>query len=160
MVVFGKKFTIEDIILGVLYGAGGEIVGKTRLQKIIFLLREDMYMRDIPKFSKGRFGPYLKEIDETLEKLESKGLISTKKVEKEVLDQKDSDYAIVISLTKEGVKLGREIYEKFDETVKRSIKRLSSQPLFTLISYVYTYYPEYAEKSEVKEKFLGKFIGF
>lgn len=147
---------LENLILGILYGAGGEIKGKTRLQKIIFILREDFLIRKIPKFSKDKFGPYSKAVEDALQNLINKNWVKTEMVETPIFQETDSGYRIDIILNKdssEALDIGKNSFEKLSEPVRDSIRRLAEMNMYTLISYVYTFHKDYTEKSIIKELF-------
>jgi uncharacterized protein YwgA len=58
--------TIEDIVVGIVSLNGGELVGKTRLQKTVYLL-ENCGLEGEFDFTYHNYGPFSREVEEATE---------------------------------------------------------------------------------------------
>jgi len=129
--------------------AGGEkrrynepIAGKTKLMKEIFLLQQTR--KEIsPRydFRAYDYGPFSSDILRDLEEMEERDFV-----------QAEPGYGgEVYSLTERGVAVARVLWSREDpKTLARifDIKiRFNRMPLSQLLSYVYSRYPRFAEKS-------------
>lgn len=155
------------------------IEGITRLDKILFLLsRSDEFGLLVNKgynFEAYNYGPFAPEIFDDIETLKEVNIIRvlSKKIPKNRFDTQDVDdiednvedsskwnYKTieVYSLTEEGKKIAKLLYNELSVNQKeylRNIKRKFQKiPLSKLLAYVYNTYPESAEKSKIKNKYL------
>ena len=177
------KLKRKDVILYLLYGASAKpISGRTRLQKMLFLLEKEYKLSSQLSSDFGfvawRYGPFSIELLRDIEFLENVGMIKAQRAgfpsepEKGELDALREDY-----LDDEGEYLADQLYvqEKFSltEQGKRFVEekleaRLPKQTkvaiesirrkynrlsLASLLRYVYSKYPKYAIKSE-----LGQYV--
>ncbi|NPB00253.1 MAG: hypothetical protein GXO10_02665 [Crenarchaeota archaeon] len=72
---------LADIVLGILDLVGGVIRGRTRLQKIMFLLKYEHGLNIPADFKPYKYGPYSRDLDLALRYLEEKGYIEQVEVE-------------------------------------------------------------------------------
>lgn len=143
------------IPLALLYAGGEEpIEGRTRMQKLVFLLQQRLEERDEDPFRSEDYefiaydyGPFSKDLYDDLDSLSERGQIEDS--EEELRDGKEKyDYEIQPGgadfverhLHKQGAK---EILELAEELKKEYNDMLLSE----LIEHVYSQYPEYAENS-------------
>jgi len=85
----------------------GEVWGRTRLQKMIFLLKEKDGVNFGYDFIPYHYGPYSQELQVELNLLEAAGLVQVKPEDKNLY---------VYSLTEEGKNVARKIEQKMDRT--------------------------------------------
>ncbi|BDC17359.1 hypothetical protein [Acidianus sp. HS-5] len=115
-------------------------INKVKLQKILFLIKNELGL-DIPaNFKPYKFGPYSVDIDKALNKLEKEKLVeiellpnSSKK------DNIDSDYKYVIKPLKDS-----KITMKGDDL--NYIDRLIRMSTEDLLAYVYIKFPQYTRR--------------
>jgi len=145
-------FLVEDLILILLYAQPKPIMGRTQFMKEIFLLYDELkkaYKLEDGKFVKYRYGPYSFHIMDCLEYLEERNLVRTQ-------GRKNSN-SEKISLTEEGKKLAERIFARLREDIRGLIieKRKGWDQLGTrgILNYVYQKFPEYIERSGLKEKY-------
>lgn len=129
-----------QLILKILYPVHTRIKGSTMFQKIMYILKNE-YENRIPElrnlhFKLHYYGPYCREISNTLDNLTFRGLLSTD-VE-QVIDYLRYKY----SLTEAGREHARRLYELDDrrdtfERMARRIKELNHNPLQTVILEAY-----------------------
>jgi uncharacterized protein YwgA len=62
--------TLDELVAQVLAAAGGEIVGRIRLQKIFYLL-EQVGMKGGLSFRYHHYGPYSRELDDALDRAQA-----------------------------------------------------------------------------------------
>jgi hypothetical protein len=151
----------------------GEIEGITRLEKLVFLLSKESDLSGLltedPDFHSHHFGPFSSKVYAAIDLLAAAGLVSDSTAvsdsteetwESEAVIGLDSDpYATRdIALTP----LGRDYYKSLlhelpssteDEIVDLK-ERFASLPLRQLVRYVYRRYPEYTEKSKIRDSIL------
>ncbi|WP_345984552.1 type II toxin-antitoxin system antitoxin SocA domain-containing protein [Sulfurimonas sp. HSL-1656] len=146
----------------------GKIVGKTRLQKMIFLYEKEcqnkinqIREKNLFDFFAHHYGPFSKDLYKHLKNLKTFGMITIENEtdsEDENLVEKETEYCI----TEDGITtVHEEIFQKerinpFEmETLDAFKKEYNSMNLNELIKLVYTKYPEYTKNSKIKEKVLG-----
>jgi len=132
----------------------GEIKGSTRLEKLLFLLKEKFEVVDKPfyKFEPYYFGPFSAEILGDVKLLRDMGLIE---IENEVFEPRSqfSDAIFIrkaYKLTEDGKGKAKEIFE---DTLSRKpeigkalfgLREYDSMPLSNLLNRIYTEYPQYS----------------
>lgn len=176
--------TGTDLVL-VLLRAGGtrrreneEVVGNTRLDKLIYLVAKETslrrYLRDF-SFDAYNFGPYSSELFDSVQALVNAGLVeATLEAEKSdserYLDEADryqietqldenpgtSKETIIYKLTPEGEIVASALWNSLTqqerselETIKRSYNSIG---LRKLLQYVYRKYPESAASSLIRDE--------
>jgi predicted HTH domain antitoxin len=132
---------VEKYILMLLYAHEGKCKGKLWLQKEMFELAK--VFKDLAEeldFAAFDYGPYSEALAEYNDMLENSGFI------------KD------LSLTDKGYEVAKQLWENFKdkEIIKATSEFLESLDEDELLLYVYVTSPEYAEKSDVKEKIMRK----
>ena len=168
-----------DIILAFLFAGGSrkteneEIVGTTRLDKLIFLLAQETglrkYLNDF-SFEPYNFGPYSAGVFDAIQALENAGLVKVDTLDSEgYLDEADR-YQIelqagenvdspktttVYSLTPEGMKVASALFNalsKQEQDELRALKiRFNSINLRKLLQYVYRKHPDYTTESKIRD---------
>jgi uncharacterized protein YwgA len=142
-------------LLLLLYADNGrKIVGRTRIEKLTFLVQKEIVEKQNIRvsdqdysFKPWKFGPYTTEVIDDLEMLKEWGLVS--------ISGFDENQEFVIT------EKGRQIIERIIkerkmppsllpqiESIKKEYGRLS---LDALLKKVYLKYPEYTKRSEIKE---------
>lgn len=171
----------SDLILALLFAGGAreneneEIVGNTRLDKLMFLLGKETslkkYIETNFKFDAYNFGPYSSELFDSVQALVNAGLIEIKRSDsEEYLDEADRyqieqqleeneespKTTVIYSLTPEGRTVASVLFQSLSKTEQAelvSIKRaFNSIDLKRLLRYVYHKYPESASQSVIKEE--------
>lgn len=69
----------ENLVRAVMQAADGEVVGRIRLQKIFYLL-EQLGVEGGLRFSYYHYGPYSRELSDTLDELEIDGTVEEENV--------------------------------------------------------------------------------
>lgn len=149
--------------------ATGRINGITRLEKLLFLIdkecKHDSTISESFDFIPYHYGPYSKEVYEAVELLEEAGLIAeTRALIDSELDRAEellySDMATEISyerqfaLTEDGESIANYLadrHPKLQHQIGDLKDRYAGLTLQNLIYYVYTHYPDSAEKSVIRE---------
>ncbi len=158
--------------------------GMTRLQKLLFLLREEGGLREVGnqfEFAPYKAGPYSAKLYDDLEFLENLGFIESRLAG----DAVDSEAAEIDLLSFEDLmgdgsertadayeerkfllsKAGREevervLAQKQNEPIVDQVKRIKGKyrkySLQDLLYHVYTKYPDWATESEIKDQVLRK----
>lgn len=160
----------NDLVLVLLFAGGPrkteneEIVGNTRLDKLMFLLEKETSLKKYIEtnfiFDAYNFGPYSSELFDSVQALVNAGFIEIKRSEsEEYLDEADR-YQIeqqleengespkttaIYSLTPEGRTIASALFQSLSKTEQEelvSIKRtFNSINLKRLLHYVYQKYP-------------------
>lgn len=138
----------KKLVLLVLELAGGRIITDTRMQKLAFLVNQEVF--NWVKFEANDYGPYSEELMKAVYKLEK---------EKKLIYVWDNDGLSKYYLTEEGKQEAKNLLEELNKEDKDKLNRAveilqrhKDDPIPYLIAYVYKYYPEYAEKSKIKDK--------
>ncbi|WP_419944736.1 hypothetical protein [Candidatus Poriferisodalis sp.] len=152
--------------------AEGKINGITRLEKLLFLLEQELgqalNVSQPFTFEAYHYGPYSREIYEAVELLEEAGLLSEERsLTDSDLDRAEellySDMASEISyerrfeLTKDGALVAGYLARKhgsLSDGIANLKDRYGGLSLQNLIYHVYTEYPDYTEKSVIRDKIL------
>src|SRR5437867_675449 len=132
-----------DWVLVMLFAGGRSrkynepIVGRTRLMKEMFLLREQARIPPpFYEFEPYKYGPNSRALLEDLESLERRGLVQSSTA------RGGTSY----SLTPDGFRIAAQLYERLDQATKEQVLRIktrfNSMPLPELLSYVYASYPK------------------
>jgi uncharacterized protein YwgA len=125
----------------------GKVKGKTRFQKIVFLIQKEAETRRIQASSFGyeihHYGPYSAELSVTLEKLQSDHLLE------EETEMTPSGYIrYVYSITEKGQKLLSDAQKKglvspeLERIIKKVIEEYGEKQLSDLVSDAYGKYLE------------------
>ena len=145
----------ELLPLALMYADSGETIeGRTRLQKLVFLLEQELKGRAHPvvdgqdyEFIAYDYGPFSKSLYDDLDELDEKGLV--REVEETMDDgQVKYDY----ELTEDGREAVEDRLmsgdaEKVRELAQEFKDEYNDVLLSELIEYVYSKYPAYAENS-------------
>jgi uncharacterized protein YwgA len=169
-----------DVVLILLFAGGAmkreneEIIGNTRLDKLMFLVeRETTLKRYLTsfEFDAYNFGPYSSELFDSVQALANAGLVSVGKSEsEEYLNEADRfqielqleentgspKNAAIYSLTAEGRTVASELFRSLSTSEQQELvtikTRFNSISLKKLLQYIYRKYPESATKSLIKEQ--------
>ncbi len=150
------------------------VKGVTRLTKLLFLMgkeaRFDQYVNNYYAHAADNFGPFDDVIFQDIEALKKVGFITEENL---VLksDDEDSKYEGQLypnkvqknyELTDSGKKFTEELFKKVEQTrpevindLKKIISKYGKLSLKSLLTRVYTDYPEYTVKSKIKDQILG-----
>jgi len=136
-----------------------EIESRTRLMKILFLLKNEGGFRkgNFHRFKPYIYGPFSKDIIFDLEELQDREFIELeyRQHPKHEFGKKAGIY--IYRLTTKGESLVTELLEHVSPDTIRKIKKLkrfNRMQLTRLLEYVYKHYPRYTTKSEIVEKIL------
>lgn len=157
-----KKFTVSDCILLMLFAQSDKpIFGRVLLVKEVFLLTKEILNTDAQdaKFIPYRFGPHSFTIGNALPNLEYSGHIERKGKKNAKLEQ--------FTLTAKGKehisKIWQSLPEEIQETIKNKRKGWDQLGYDGILRLVYQKYPEYKEKSHLKDRYKtitwGKGLG-
>lgn len=146
---------VRDLILLLLYARKDKpIYGRTMLMKQVFLLFEEILRKynlkvQNPKFVPYYYGPYSFTVAKVLEDLSFAGYI---KIEGKKNTRKEK-----FMLTNQGLREIDKKWNKLDENLRKEIEkhRIAWDQMGTdgILNYIYTYYPEFKEKSKIKDKY-------
>jgi uncharacterized protein YwgA len=140
--------TAKKLVLIVLEFAGGHIDTDTRMQKLAFLVNQEVF--NWVKFEADKFGVYSKELMKAVDKLEKEGKL--------VYDWDNngvSRYYLTEKGKQEAKKLLEQLKEENEDKLRKAMKiiqRHKDDPIPYLVAFVYKNYPEYNKKSIIKEK--------
>ncbi|MDR3283307.1 MAG: hypothetical protein LBS92_06875 [Candidatus Methanoplasma sp.] len=149
---------VSDWILAWMYvGDGVPISGITALQKQLFIILnefavENNIVSENPGFRAYKFGPYTETIDSQLEALAVIGLVHS--------EGRLNTSAERFCLTENGMVSGKKAFEKLTPEQRDKLRDLRHDlQQFTvqgIMTYVYSHYPKYTEKSAVFERTLHR----
>ena len=140
--------TAKKLVLLVLGFADGHIDTDTRMQKLAFLVNQEVF--NWVKFEANDYGPYSKELMKAVDELEKEG---------KLVYVWDNDGVSRYYLTEKGKQDAKKLLEQLKDEDENKLKRAmeiiqrhKDDALSYLVAYVYRHYPEYAEKSKIKDK--------
>lgn len=146
---------VRDLILLLLYARKTKpIYGRTMLMKQVFLLFEEILKKynlkiQNPKFVPYHYGPYSFTVAKVAEDLAFAGYI---KIEGKKNTRKER-----FIITQQGIREIEEKWRKLNENLKKEIENhriaWDQMGIDGILKYVYTYYPEFKEKSKIKNKY-------
>ena len=146
------KFTLEDVILLLLYADPHPIEGRTRLMKQVFLTITEILPRADTEpvvFRKHRFGPYSERIEGAAEQLAFVNRV------KATWDKRRSNHRL--SITPMGRAHIRATFDSLPAKTREALKQKRLEwDTFTpagIRDYVYVHNREYLENSLVKKRF-------
>lgn len=176
--------TGTDLILTLLFAGGErkksneEIVGNTRIDKLMFLLEKETtlkkYIRDFT-FDAYNFGPYSSQLFDALQALVNAGLVKASsaavttesdayldeadrfQIEFQVDEGSESGKTVTqYSLMPEGEKVASALWQSLSKSEQDEIGNIKSKfnsiSLRRLLQYVYQKYPESTVKSVIKDQ--------
>lgn len=179
-----EKVSVEngtDLVLVLLFAGGAkkaeneEIIGNTRLDKLIFLLEMETslkkYIANNFKFDAYNFGPYSPELFDSIQALANAGLVSIGRSESEEYLNEADRYQIelqleentespktatVYSLTPEGRIVASELFQSLSDSERQELiiikRRFNSISLKEVLQYIYRKYPNFATQSLIREQ--------
>jgi uncharacterized protein YwgA len=176
-----EKIRVEngtDMILALLYAGGSrkaqneEVVGNTRLVKLLFLLAQETslkkYMTDF-NYDAYNFGPFSPELFDALQALINAGLVKAVNsdsegyldeadrfhIERQVDEGESAKNTIIYTLTSDGELVGSALFQalsKAEQNELITIKRVfNSSTLRKLLQYVYRKYPKFKTEYIIKD---------
>jgi len=133
--------------------------GKTRLMKLLFLMRFDVGYRgeNFFRFKAFKYGPYSESVERDLKELKEDNLI----YEKALVYEKGNcgeEVCFEYGLTAEGKKITKQILEDLVTPEREALEKLrffNEMPLDNLLEYVYRKYPKFVVNSRIKKRILG-----
>ena len=150
-----EQLTIREAIPMVLLFESEEyeIEGRTRFQKMVFLIEElvqeeeDMSLYEFVEYD---YGPFSKQLLDDLERFERMGLVNIDRQETYKGGERYDH-----QLTYEGVKSIRQLIENTDdptftfvhEKAKSVVETWGEEPMWDLLDHIYEENPEYKERS-------------
>lgn len=171
---------IDDAIVLVLGAPGGKdkpgyMEGVTRLEKLIFLLERETpvsdWMTEKADFRSWRFGPFSAKVYEAADTLAAAGMIrdsasNASNAEDRweslnaLVDEEDLDpYTTrTFELTDRGERYYAALLDELPAGAEQVLdgfkQKFARQPLRQLVRYVYQRYPQFTEKSEIRDQIL------
>ncbi len=172
-----------DMLLVLLHAGGKtkpedeEIVGITKLGKLVFLLKNETvlakYLNDF-SYEAYNYGPYSSEVFDSLQALINAGLVRTRKGESSGYIEESDRYEIeeqansenmagigkttIYELTDEGRTVATALMQSLSDDERKEIenikKKFNSIDLKQLLRYVYTKYPESTTESVIRDEVL------
>lgn len=160
------------------------VVGRTRLMKMVFLFDKELatnFMKDrtledieLPEFFKWKYGPFSKDILNDLEFLINQQYINIEISSNAPLSAELDEYNYwiedleefqaheydqeIFKLDEKGISKANTIWSILSDNQKNLLikfkTKLNKSPLDRILEYVYNKYPDYTDKSLIREKYL------
>jgi uncharacterized protein YwgA/DNA-binding HxlR family transcriptional regulator len=139
----------------------GTVSGKTRIMKLLFLLRFEFGARrgNFFRFKAWLYGPYSDEVSKDLGEIENQGLIIKRNIPYKIENAREEHILYEYALTDVGKSIAHELLLSLKQDEVDAIcrlKRFNQMTLNELIAHVYRLYPRYTTKSGILKKVLGK----
>lgn len=143
-----------DIVLLLLYGDNAyPIDGNTRFEKLIFLTQKeiidkwDIIMSSPFNYQADRFGPMATEMYDEIAYLKENGMLEEFGKNQYRITEKGKRFVEKI--------IAKRVPQKIIEAIDAKKRAYDRTDLINLLRYVYEKYPDYTEKSEIRDKVLG-----
>jgi hypothetical protein len=156
--------------------SAGRLNGVTRLEKLVFLLEREQdlgkLITDAAQYESHNFGPFSKKVYEAVDVLEAAGLLRRRTVSagsaedswesQDVLGSEDvAQYAErQFELTDDGMRYYRALLSELPKGTERDLRSFKqafgAMSLRQLLRYVYERYPEFTDKSIIRQQVLGR----
>ena len=173
-----RPIETDDVIVLLLGAPGGSdqrghLDGVTRLEKLVFLLEHETparsWVTEVADFRSHKFGPFSAKIYKAADTLWSYGLLrDSARLSDSTEDRWEALNVVGVEpdpyttrtfeLTERGLKyyavLIRELPKDAEQVLSRFKDRFASLPLRQLVRYVYERYPEFTDKSEIRDQIL------
>ena len=150
-----NKMGRSDLTLLLLYSDNQHpIAGRTRFEKLIFLAQKEVLnkweeiMASSARFdfTADRYGPFAVELYDELEYLRSVGMIDEQENNKYIISTRGNNFVRKKILSR----VPKPIVNKLEELKKK----WDRQDLENILKYVYSKYPEYTIKSQIRSRIL------
>jgi DNA-binding HxlR family transcriptional regulator len=151
--IISKKGGLPEIrqkwLLSLIYSLK-QIKGKTRIEKLLFLLSKEfnLDLDNFYEFQPERWGPFSQEVIEDVVQLNKLEIV---KITVETFKPNDPAGEVVqgwnFELTDDGEKIAKEINENLSKNIKEamtSLKKFNDMPLKKLLKYVHKKYKEFS----------------
>lgn len=122
------------------------IEGRTRLQKLVFLIQErvvkDLKLEEAYEFEPGTYGPYSRKLTESIKFMQSMRWVQEK------MKTGEDKTLFVYELTQAGDMLVEQnkICNKIEETIKEIVKEYNKMELSELVERVHKEFPQFVKK--------------
>lgn len=143
-----------DIVLLLLYGDNAyPIDGNTRFEKLIFLAQKeiidkwDIIMSSPFNYQADRFGPMATEMYDEIAYLKENGMLEEFGKNQYRITEKGKRFVEKI--------IAKRVPQKIIEAIDAKKRAYDRTDLINLLRYVYEKFPDYTEKSEIRDKVLG-----
>ena len=144
----------HKILMAIFYNQR-RIIGKTRLQKLVFLVSHSIFSENLFEFEPYNFGPYSIKLLAAIDELLELGYINQKFAE---LNETDADVT-EFKLSPEGLLRAEEMINNIPlkklSGIEDIIHNHGYKELESLLQFVYSDYPEFAENSVIKDRVLN-----
>lgn len=147
-------FIQENILL--LFSKQPRIIGKTRLQKLIFLMDRKILDKSYFDFEPYKFGPYSSKLLAAMDELMELGLI------KEQINEycEPDKYVTEYEISADGLERADQLIQKINPTKLVQIEEMVHQhgynEIDSILHHVYVTYPDFTENSIIKDNVLGQ----
>jgi hypothetical protein len=178
--VLGERVIETDDVVVLLLGApGGEeppghLDGVTRLEKLVFLVERETPVRswvtEMADFRSHKFGPFSAKIYKAAEALAAYGLLEDSARESDSEEDRweavnvlgaeleDPYTTRTFQLTERGMRYYAALIELLppdaEEVLRKFKERFATLSLRQLVRYVYERYPDFTDKSEIRDQIL------
>lgn len=175
----GQVETDDAVVL--LLGAPSErrslenrIEGITRLEKMVFLLEHESDLAELlaeqAEFKSHNFGPFSSKVYQAVDILAAAGILSDSMKSSDSADDSWEKQEVIgfdqdpystrdFDLTDRGKRYYRALIDELPEGTESELAKLKgrfgSLPLRQLIRYVYQKYPQFTDKSRIRDEVMG-----
>jgi len=159
----------ESDLAFLLFHLAGDVDGMTRLQKLLFLLEKESEFSDIHEeisfdFEAYKYGPFSELVYDEVEFLLNLGALEAVEPDYEMenleVDKEDELRGKRFRLTEKGQKICAELSdilgEETENNMEQVVNKYSDMNTNELLEYVYSQYPDYTTKSEIKDEVLDE----
>jgi len=148
--------TGAELLALLFYITGGTISGVTRLQKIVFLVQQELGLGNF-NFTASKYGPWSKELGDLVRQLTESGALEVdeRKPGETLFQRPIKVYRAGTSLMERGKGIFKHLLSSNSPLALKLYARIrayASLPITYLLAYVYRKYPEYTTQSIIRER--------
>jgi uncharacterized protein YwgA len=150
---FRYEQPIEKQILCTIFYNQRRIVGKTRLQKLVFLVSQKIFSSNPFEYEPYKFGPYSIKLLAAMDELLELGYIR-----EQIIELTETQHLYEFELTDDGLLYAEDLIndiplKKLNEA-EELIHQHGYKELDSLLHTVYADFPDYTENSKIRERLL------
>ncbi|OLS21398.1 MAG: hypothetical protein HeimC2_33640 [Candidatus Heimdallarchaeota archaeon LC_2] len=149
---FETELDYHQQLILLVFSKQHRIIGKTRLQKLIFLMDNEILGKPIFQYEPYKFGPYSAKLIAAMDELMELGLIKEKFNEY----REPEIYVTEYEISAIGLEKANQMIHKINpiklEKIEEMVHEHGYQEIDSILHHVYVNYPTFTENSIIKDE--------
>lgn len=152
---FETELNYDQRLVLLVFSKQNRIIGKTRLQKLFFLMDHEILGKPVFHYEPYKFGPYSTKLLAAMDELMELGLIKEKINEYREPDLFVTEYEISAIGLERANQLVQDINPTKLEKIEEMVHEHGYQEIDSILHHVYINYPTYTENSTIRDEVLN-----